>query len=274
MKQWYIGCSGFSYKHWKSRFYPEGLSAKKWLEYYCEHFNTVELNVTFYRLPKVEVFRSWFDRSPDEFKFTVKVPRLITHYKRFKNITTEISDFYRLVSKGLGKKLGSILFQLHPKFEYTPEHLSLLLKHLDPAFTNVIEFRHPSWWQKSVYSALKKANITFCSISYPNLPTEVVKTSTVIYYRFHGVPQLYLSSYNEQELQEIADHINSLRGVHEVYAYFNNDIDVHAISNGKSLQQITKSRLQRSKPIEPALSVRKPFRSKRRKPVGVKRRAS
>src|SRR5688572_24490259 len=112
MKTWLIGCSGFSYKHWKNRFYPEGLPQKKWFEYYCEHFNTVELNVTFYRVPKPETFKSWYDRSPRGFKFTVKAPRLITHYKKFRNITTEIQDFYNIVLNGLGDKLGSILFQL------------------------------------------------------------------------------------------------------------------------------------------------------------------
>jgi uncharacterized protein YecE (DUF72 family) len=238
MKHWYIGCSGFSYKHWKNRFYPEGLAAKKWFEYYCEHFNTVELNVTFYRVPKLNVFESWFNRSPDDFKFTVKAPRLITHFKRFRNITTEISDFYDLVSKGLSHKLGCILFQLHPKFDYTEEHLALLLRHLDPAFKNVIEFRHPSWWQKPVYMALKKANVAFCSISYPNLPDDIVKTSPVIYYRFHGVPRLYLSSYSIEKLAEVYEGIKSQRGVQEVYAYFNNDIDVHAIANGKTLQEL------------------------------------
>lgn len=239
MKKWWVGCSGFSYKHWKERFYPKEVPQRKWFEYYCEHFNTVELNVTFYRVPTLETFKGWYHRSPDEFSFTVKAPRLITHYKRFKNITTEVHDFYNLVKEGLGDKLGTVLFQLHPRFEYTEEHLMLLLKHLDPAFNNVIEFRHASWWNEAIYKELKQNNITFCSISYPGLPGTVLKTASVIYYRFHGVPQLYLSSYSDEALTQVVNGIKPLRGVDEVYVYFNNDIDVHAIHNAKKVQQLT-----------------------------------
>jgi uncharacterized protein YecE (DUF72 family) len=238
MKSWYIGCSGFSYKHWKGRFYPEEVPQKKWFEYYCQHFNTVELNVTFYRVPKPEVFRSWYERSPKEFKFTVKAPRLITHYKKFKNITTEIQNFYDIVSTNLDNKLGSVLFQMHPRFAYTEENLELLCSHLDPAFTNVIEFRHISWWQNDVYKTLKKNNITFCSISYPGLPDTVIKTAPAMYYRFHGVPKLYLSPYSKEQLAIISKAIKTQRGVTDVYIYFNNDIDVHAIDNAKTVQHL------------------------------------
>ena len=233
MKQWFVGCSGFSYKHWKDRFYPVGLPARKWFEYYCEHFNTVELNVTFYRLPTESVFKSWFARSPDDFRFTVKAPRLITHYKKFRNITNEVSNFYGRIVNGLEHKLGAVLFQLHPRYEYSEENLELLVKHLDPAFSNVIEFRHESWWRKSVYDYLKKKNIAFCSISYPKLPDEVVKTADTVYYRFHGVPKLYLSNYSHKFLQRVTSEIKALRKVNDVFIYFNNEIDVHAIENAK-----------------------------------------
>src|ERR1044072_2743501 len=83
MKKWWIGCSGFYYREWREAFYPQGLPQRKWFEFYCESFNTVELNVTFYRFPKLEDLQGWYHRSPDDFRFTVKAPRLITHYKRF-----------------------------------------------------------------------------------------------------------------------------------------------------------------------------------------------
>jgi uncharacterized protein YecE (DUF72 family) len=238
MKTWYVGCSGFSYKHWKGRFYPDDVPQRKWFEYYCEHFNTVELNVTFYRVPPPETFKGWYDRSPEDFRFTVKAPRLITHYKKFKNITTEVENFYRTVSKGLKEKLGTVLFQLHPRFEYTEENLDMLLKHLDSGFANVVEFRHASWWSQKVFTALKKNHITFCSISYPGLPDDVVKTAPVMYYRFHGVPKLYFSSYKQAALARITEVIMAQRGVQDVYVYFNNDIDVAAIRNAKVIQQL------------------------------------
>jgi uncharacterized protein YecE (DUF72 family) len=253
MKNWLIGCSGFSYKHWKGRFYPKDVPQKKWFEYYCQHFNTVELNVTFYRVPKPAVFKSWYERSPNNFRFTVKAPRLITHYKKFKNITDEITRFYDIVSENLEDKLGSVLFQLHPRFEYSEENLELLLDHMDPAFTNVIEFRHASWWRENVYKALRKRQITFCSISYPGLPDDVVKTAPVVYYRFHGVPQLYLSSYSTQTLADVTAQIRALRGVNDVYIYFNNDIDVHAIHNARVVQTLVNSKSLPKEKLEQAL---------------------
>lgn len=244
MKRWWIGCSGFSYKHWKGSFYPEGVPQKKWFEYYCESFNTVELNVTFYRVPPLETFKSWYSRSPEEFRFTVKAPRLITHYKKFKNITSEVQDFYTIVNRGLGHKLGTVLFQLHPRFEFSEENLALVLKHLDGGFTNVIEFRHATWWNPTVYKEFKKQGVTFCGISYPNLPDDVLKTAPAVYYRFHGVPQLYKSSYKIDKLEQVASDIRSTRGVEDVYAYFNNDIDVFAIHNARALQSIVGQEIQ------------------------------
>ncbi len=242
MKNWLIGCSGFSYKHWKGRFYPEDVPQRKWFEFYCQHFNTVELNVTFYRVPKPAVFKDWYERCPDNFRFTVKAPRLITHYKKFRNITDEIDKFYDIVYENLRDKLGSVLFQLHPRFAYSEENLQLLLGHMDPAFTNVIEFRHASWWSETVYKALRKRQVTFCSISYPNLPDDVIRTAHSVYYRFHGVPQLYLSSYNTETLSAITAKIRALRGVNDVYIYFNNDIDVHAIHNARIVQALVKNK--------------------------------
>src|SRR5688572_4314890 len=101
MKRWWIGCSGFYYKEWREAFYPKNLPQRKWFEFYCESFNTVELNVTFYRFPRVKDLKSWFDKSPDEFVFTVKAPRLITHYKKFNNVGRELHQFYDAVNSGL-----------------------------------------------------------------------------------------------------------------------------------------------------------------------------
>ena len=238
MKNWWIGCSGFYYKGWKDRFYPPKLPQRKWFEYYCQFFNTVELNVTFYRYPKLEALQGWYQRSPERFKFTVKAPRLITHYKRFNNASRETNDFYALVKEGLGEKLGTVLFQLHPGIEYTPENLYKIIDVLDPDFNNVIECRHASWWTDEVMIFLKKEKVTFCSISYPNLPDGVYRTAPLVYYRFHGVPQLYLSSYSNHELSSVAKTINALPNVTDVYCYFNNDIEVAAVHNARTLQRM------------------------------------
>ncbi|HEY0743972.1 MAG TPA: DUF72 domain-containing protein [Chryseosolibacter sp.] len=238
MKKWWIGCSGFYYKGWKERFYPAGLPQRKWFEYYCQFFNTVELNVTFYRFPKLSDLNGWYERSPDDFRFTCKAPRGITHYQRFNNSKDYANRFYDTIREGLRSKLGTVLFQLHPRMEYSTEGLDRILQTLDPAFANVLEFRHASWWNDSVKNTLKDHNITFCGISYPELPEDVVKTSPVMYYRFHGIPKLYLSSYSETKLRLVADKIQAARNVEEVYCYFNNDIDVAAVRNAKTLNNI------------------------------------
>jgi uncharacterized protein YecE (DUF72 family) len=238
MKNWWIGCSGFYYKSWKGKFYPEGLAQRKWFEFYCNSFNTVELNVTFYRFPKLQDLKGWFDRSPMDFKFTVKAPRLITHYKRFHNAKRETQDFYETVNKGLREKLGCVLFQMHPQTEYSEENLDRILQTLDTSFVNVLEFRHESWWRESVYRTLRKHKLTFCSISYPGLPDDVIKTAPVLYYRFHGVPQLYLSSYSKKALAKISEELKHVRGVTDVYCYFNNDIEVAAVRNAYELQKM------------------------------------
>lgn len=238
MKNWWIGCSGFHYDPWRGRFYPKDLSKKHWFEFYCEHFNTVELNVTFYRFPKPAALRSWYQRSPQAFRFTVKAPRLITHYKRFNNAKDELNYFYDTVADGLDDKLGTILFQMHPGMRYSEENLEKIVTSLNAGFHNVVEFRDESWWNNKVLTALKKENISFCGISYPKLPDDVQKTSPTVYYRFHGVPRLYQSSYTRKKLQQVSDDIKRLRGVNDVYAYFNNDIDVAAVRNAKTLQQL------------------------------------
>src|SRR5256885_8383092 len=127
MPHWWIGCSGFYYKHWRGIFYPEDLAVKKWFEYYCEHFNTVELNVTFYRFPQVPFLKSWFQRSPDDFRFSVKAPRAITHFKKFIDCAGFLSSFYKVVKKGLKEKVGSILFQLPPRLVYSEEKLQQII---------------------------------------------------------------------------------------------------------------------------------------------------
>jgi len=227
---WRIGCSGFYYPEWRDVFYPKGIPARKWFEYYCWHFDTVELNGTFYRTPKVSQLKAWHDRSPEEFRFSVKAPRLITHYKKFVNVKSEVSDFYQLVTEGLGEKLACILFQLPPSFSFSEKHLHDIVSTLDMGYRNVIEFRHPSWWQKPVYDALRQRNITFCSISHPSLPGDVIKTGTLLYYRFHGVPELYKSSYREEELDAVSREIFS-RHADENYVYFNNTMHGTAIGN-------------------------------------------
>src|SRR5438309_1499516 len=104
--KWHIGCSGFHYKEWKEIFYPKGLAQAKWFPYYAQHFDTLEINNTFYRFPEIKLFQNWYDKSPGHYNFSVKVPQIITHYKQFKETEKLLEDFYAITKEGLKEKLG------------------------------------------------------------------------------------------------------------------------------------------------------------------------
>jgi len=234
---WRIGCSGFHYKEWKGIFYPESLPQKEWFKFYAEKFNTLELNVTFYRFPALSFLETWYNTAPDNFRFAVKVPRLITHYKKFTDCSRLIDDFYTLITKGLKEKLGPVLFQLPPKYVYTKERLDLIVNSMYKEFTNVIEFRDSSWWKQSVFNRLKKEKLIFCGIDYPGLPNDAVITNQNVYYRFHGRPRLYYSAYKKKDLEIIANSILANKNVTKAFIFFNNTATQAAIKNANFLQK-------------------------------------
>ena len=235
MAKWFIGCSGFHYKHWKGIFYPEKLAQTKWFDFYCEHFNTLELNVTFYRFPQLPFLQTWYNKSTPSFRFAVKAPRAITHYKKFIDTERLISDFYNTIEEGLKEKLGTVLFQMPPQYNYTEERLERIISSLDKSFNNVLEFRHVSWWNAEVYKELSKKKISFCGMSHPLLPDDIITNSSVLYYRMHGVPNLYQSPYKIADLKKIIDEIESSGKIKKVFIYFNNDIDGSAVKNAKEM---------------------------------------
>lgn len=231
MIKWHIGCSGFHYKHWKGTFYPEGLAQSKWFNHYCQFFNTLELNVTFYRFPQLSFLQNWRLKSPDGFQFAVKAPRAITHYKKFNDTTDLITSFYNTIREGLQDKLGCVLFQLPPNFHYSEDHLQKVINSLDNSFLNVVEFRHPSWWTENVYEKLNSRNITFCGMSHPSLPNDLVSNTSLLYHRMHGEGQLYASNYEHSQLQALIDEIKTRKNLEHAYIFFNNDIHTFAVYN-------------------------------------------
>lgn len=241
MIKWHIGCSGFHYKHWREFFYPKKLPQSKWFEFYCQHFNTVELNVTFYRFPQLSFLESWYTRSPGNFRFAVKAPRGITHYKQFHGTEELIGRFYEVIREGLKEKLGCVLFQLPPRAAYTPERLTRIINNLDPDFNNVLEFRHPSWWRPEVFEKLSENKIAFSGMSHPLLPTDIIQNTPILYYRFHGVPELYKSQYDIKVLEDFVAEIIKAGKVKNAYIYFNNDIGGSAITNARQMQAVIES---------------------------------
>lgn len=235
--KFYTGCSGFYYKEWKNIFYPAGLPAKDWFKYYCKHYNTIEINSTFYRIPSPASLERWYQDSPEDFLFSIKAPRTITHLKRFDVNRGEIDAFYHLIAEGLQQKLGNILFQMPPSFSYTPEGLLLICEQLDNRFHNVVEFRHASWWQPEVFERFRQNNIIFCGQSYPgNLPETAVVNGSLVYYRFHGKPVLYKSEYPEAALQELLNQLGP--EAKKVFIYFNNTWGDAALKNSRQMQEL------------------------------------
>jgi uncharacterized protein YecE (DUF72 family) len=233
---WLIGCSGFHYKEWKDFFYPAKLPSNQWFSYYTQHFNSIELNVTFYRFPQLAFLQNWYDLSPDQFVFSVKVPRQITHYKKFAGTEQLMGDFYSVIRKGLQKKLGSILFQLPHSIAYTPEMLEQIIQAVDPSFENIVEFRNSSWWNEDVRSSLSTHKISFCGVNIAKLPSSAMLDIPIVYYRFHGVPELYRSAYSQEDLKQVADSILAEPFVEKAYIYFNNTAGPAALNNARWLQ--------------------------------------
>jgi uncharacterized protein YecE (DUF72 family) len=233
--KWHIGCSGFYYNHWKGLFYPDDLPKSKWFSFYAEHFKTLELNVTFYRFPVDSTFEGWYKKTPEDFLFSVKAPRVITHYKKFNDTKELMQEYYSKLSKGLKNKLGPVLFQLPPSSKYSDELLESIIDTLDSNYRNVVEFRNESWWNEKVYKELGKHNISFCGMSHPKLPDDVIANTKTLYYRFHGAEALYKSKYSIQDLTAFVKQVKKLKNLEDVFIYFNNDIGGSAIENTQQL---------------------------------------
>lgn len=239
--QLHVGCSGWFYWHWRDSFYPPGLPTSRWFQHYAMKFDTVELNAPFYSWPTVATVQTW-RRQPAgrPFVYAIKVNELITHVRRFSRTATLIKDF-GLIATLLGTRFGCFLFQLPPSFRYSAAALRRIVTQLDPRYRNVVEFRHPSWWNNTVYDAFAARQFVFCSVSAPRLPDDLIKTSDDIYIRFHGPHRWYRHDYSNQELRGWAQRIHA-SGAKRIWAYFNNDREGFAIKNARSLLKQLKRR--------------------------------
>lgn len=234
----YIGCSGFSNRDWKGYFYPDDVASKDQLAYYTTIFSTVEINTTFYRIPRITTLENWYNRSREGFGFFVKIPKTITHIKRLLNTKAETTEFCQHISTGLQDKLTGFLFQLPPSYHFSIENLEKVVQTVDPSFLNVVEFRHESWWTAEVMQRLESENIVFCGVSHPtNIHDEFISNHpTHAYYRLHGVPVMFKSEYTETELYNLAREIK--KSGRDTYIYFNNTWGTAAIKNALYLKKI------------------------------------
>jgi len=237
--EYYIGCSSYATPSWQPQFYPDTLPKKEWFNYYCRYFKTYEFNGSFYKFPNVKNLNTWYDKTPENFQFSIKVPKLITHTMKLEGCGEQVRDFYTISREGFKDKLACILWQFPPGFVFTPERLATLTNLLDSDFRNITEFRHISWWNEEVKATLGKKKITFCTPSYMDLPNTVQKNTSVGYIRLHGVPKLFYSEYTTKELKEIRNQINNL-SFDQVYVYFNNTASTAGILNALEFLGLTK----------------------------------
>lgn len=233
------GCSSYYNRQWLSIFYPEGLLSKEWFAYYCTQFNTYELNASFYKFPTTKTLQTWYKKSPDGFVYSIKAPKLITHTKKFVDCANELAEFYKACESGLKDKLGCVLFQLPPSYNYTPERLTLILASVDPDFDNVIEFRNASWWTEDVYQAFIQHKLIFCSVNYPKLPTNIIATAQTGYVRMHGNPRVFYSEYSDEELSDVM-HQLAAQKFKQAFVYFNNTASTAGILNALMIRGRTR----------------------------------
>ena len=235
--EWRIGTSGWSYDHWKGTFYPEDLPRSKWFQYYTEHFDSVEINYTFYSMPKEKTLTKWYDSAPDDFCFALKMNRFITHRKKLNNVEDACKRFFDL-ARILKEKLGVILHQLPPSmkpdnsFDLVEAYVNILPKDIRHA----IEFRHDSWISDRVFNVLSEQDVAYCIVSAPGLRTHIKSTAPFSYIRFHGIDDWYSYDYSDKDINWWAQQISKLRKKGKAgYAYFNNDFEACAIRNASCL---------------------------------------
>jgi uncharacterized protein YecE (DUF72 family) len=234
-----IGCSGWNYAHWRERVYPKGLPPRGWLEHYATLFDTVEVNTTFYRLPKRSAVAGWVEQTPKSFLFTVKASRYLTHIKRLTDMESGVARFYEriepLVESG---KLGPVLWQLPANFRRDDERLESALEHLPESGRHCFEFRHESWFEDEVYARLRRHGVALVIGDNPQRPFQTHElTADWTFVRFHYGRRGRGGNYSERELEEWRRRIAAWRAQVDVYAYFNNDWEGYAVKNALWLRK-------------------------------------
>jgi uncharacterized protein YecE (DUF72 family) len=234
-----IGCSGWNYTHWRERIYPEGLPARRWLAYYADLFDTVEVNNTFYRLPRRESVAAWVEESSPGFLFAVKASRFLTHMKRLTDMERGVERLYEPLQPLIdADRLGPVLWQLPERFRRDDERLAFALERLPPG-RHAFEFRHASWFHADVYALLRVHNAAFVNAHRARhaFPADVV-TADFTFLRFHHGARGRRGNYSRSELGDWARHVATFaRAELDVYAYFNNDWEAFAPANAVSLRR-------------------------------------
>ncbi len=255
-----IGTSGWNYDHSVNVLYPRKASSLQRLDAYAREFRTVEVNNTFYRWPKDEVFATWRDRLPEGFLVSAKASRGLTQFRKLNEPEAWLGRMEAGMSR-LREKRGVLLFQLPPHFGRDLDRLDQFLGLVPEGQRTAVEFRHPTWDVEETYELLARHRTAYCVMSGANLPCVLRATAGLVYVRLHGPDHhhLYAGSYSEDDLRWWADRIGewSSQG-RDVFAYFNNDGHGHAVRNARRLKDLVGSHAQAAalltSPVSPTVS--------------------
>jgi len=243
-----VGCSGWNYKSWKGRFYPDGLPVSQWLRYYAGEFDTVEVNNTFYRLPESSTFAAWRQQTPASFLMTVKASRFLTHMKRLRDPEEPLERLFSRTD-ALGPRLGPVLYQLPGHFTRDLDRLDDFLARLPRTrggrrVRHVMEFRHPSWYVDDTFRLLERRRVALCLHDKDGSQIDNPLVGPFVYVRFHGTSGRYHGSYSDASLDRWAERLaEQYQDRRAVFAYFNNDPDAVATDNARTLRQMIGRRL-------------------------------
>lgn len=235
----HIGTSGWSYQHWRGVFYPPDLPANQWRDFYATHFQTAELNSSYYHWPTDARFAAWDHQLPDGFLLSVKAPRGLTHGKQLYAPEQWLARIERGLAH-LGRKRGILLVQLPPQLAYDYPRLAFFLERLPRHLLTAIEFRHPSWHHEELFQLLEHHHVAYCVMSGANLPCILRATASFVYVRLHGPDphHLYSGSYSDDDMRWWADRFREWRAQGKaVFAYFNNDGGGNAVRNAATLRR-------------------------------------
>ncbi|MFO8024469.1 DUF72 domain-containing protein [Thiohalophilus sp.] len=234
----YIGTSGWSYGHWQGPFYPENMSSEEQLKFYAEEFSCVEINNSFYKLPDEKTLRHWRNTVTEDFLFTVKASRYITHMKKIKDSSDSVTRFLKHISV-LQPRLGPVLFQLPPNWKFNEKRLSEFLASLSREFRYTFEFRDRSWLNPRAYEILAKYDTAFCIYDFNGFLSPREVTTDFVYIRLHGPGDAYEGEYDKQSLAGWAGAISSWSSQgKDVFCFFDNDQSGYAPLNARSLKSM------------------------------------
>lgn len=246
MHQLRIGCSGWNYGHWRGGvFYPVRCPARRWLTFYAERFDTVEVNSTFYRLPRRDAVARWVEQTPPDFLFAVKVSRYLTHVKRLREIDVHLPLLLERIAPLVdGGKLGPLLWQLPPGFVRDDDRLAEALAAFPSDFQHAVEFRHQSWFAPRPLELLADYGVALVVADRPDGPRleQAELTAGFSFVRFHHGSRGRRGNYSDAELADWAETLRGWSRRGDIYAYFNNDWEGFAPRNAVELKRLTGKR--------------------------------